>query len=275
MSVLSLQDDPDAVGLVDRPASLVTLPAPLRYGLSGLLVALATLTAFLARDAIYVQNIALIFVLPVVTAASFLGLGPALVAVGTGVLAFDYLFTEPYYSLAIAKPAEIWATALLLIIAVIVASVAAESRRRALQATEMAERAAALQTVAHAVIHTRGRDEVLKVAAAALHRLFGAPALIFVQRDGALDVAAAAGGASGTDKDRAAAEGVLSSQISTRGETYPYDETYFDLWPIAESTGNGCVLGVDFAHAKRERPSWTNRSVEGIAGYVAAALARD
>ena len=71
-----------------------------------------------------------IFVLPVVIAATALGWGPSLLAVSTSVLAFDFFFTEPFYSFRIASPSDVWAAALLLVIAAIVSTIAAESRRR-------------------------------------------------------------------------------------------------------------------------------------------------
>ena len=39
-------------------------------------------------------------------------------------IAFDFIFTEPYYSLTMTNPSEIWAAVLLFVIASIVTSVA-------------------------------------------------------------------------------------------------------------------------------------------------------
>ena len=70
------------------------------------------------------------------------------------------------------KPSEIWAAVLLFVIASIVTSVAAQSRRRAMEAREAAERAQALQALAHTVIEGRSQSQILQAAATALHRIF-------------------------------------------------------------------------------------------------------
>ncbi len=240
------------------------------YLVALVLVALATAVASAVQNLISAANLTLIYVLPVIISASASGWGPSLLAIVAGVVAFDFFFTAPYYSLVITDPTEIWAAMLLLVIGTIVASVSAQSRRRALEATEAAERAEALHSVAHAAIHARSQQEVVDVAAAALNRMFAAPALIFMERGSRLDVSATAGGATSTEADHDAARGALSTHLQTRGENYPYEQTYFDFWPISTSTGLNYVLGVDFAHAARERPEATDGLIESVAGYIGA-----
>jgi two-component system sensor histidine kinase KdpD len=267
-------EDPFAPTRIRDPLAIPSPPLPLaaQYGLSLLFVALATVLALLVQKLISALNLTLIYVLPVIVAASLFGWGPSLLAVVTGVAAFDFFFTAPYYSLAIDDPSEIWAAVLLLIIGSIVTSVAAESRRRALEAAKAAERAEALGALAHAVIECRPQREILQAAASALYRIFGAPAAVLLYRDDAIDALATAGGAEVTQADKDAARGALSSHLNTRGETYPYDQTYFDFWPVSTPAGCNCVLGVDFAHSARERPPSPEKLVEVVAGYVAAAL---
>ena len=87
-------------------------------------VALATGLAFLVQHLISAPNVTLIYVLPVIISATLFGWGPSLLAVAVGVIAFDFFFTEPYYSLTMTNPSEIWAAVLLFVIASIVTSVA-------------------------------------------------------------------------------------------------------------------------------------------------------
>jgi len=257
------------------PQAVPSPPLPLaaQYGLSLLFVALATVLAFAVQHLIPAANLTLVYVVPVTVAATLFGWGPSLLAVVAGVAAFDFFFTEPYYSFAMTNPSDIWAAALLLIVATIVSSVAAEARRRALQANEAAERADALRALAHAVIESRPQREILQAAATALYRIFGAPAAVLLYGDGdGIDALAAAGGAQLTQADKDAARDALSSHLSMRGETYPHVQTYFDFWPISTPAGCNCVLGVDFAHSARERPPSPEKLVEVVGGYVAAAL---
>ena len=274
MSELSSKNDRTLDDIFDRPVSFVGMHPIIRYMLSLLLVAIGTGAGFMIFSFVSAPSIALLYVLPVVIAASFLGWGPSLLAVVSGVLAFDFFFTEPYYSLTMTNPSEIWATVLLFIIAVIVASVAAESRRRALEATETAQQAEALQALARSIIHSQSQQEMLQVAATTLHRLFHAPAVVFVQREGRDDACSTAGGARVAEKDLEAARGSIAAMMRTRGENFPYDQTYFDFWPVSMPTGDNCALGVDFRHAASGRLASTAQLFEGVAAYVTSALAR-
>ncbi len=270
------EEDPFAPARIHdpRPAAPPWLPLIAQYGLAVVFVALATGLAFLVQHLISAPNVTLIYVLPVIISATLFGWGPSLLAVAVGVVAFDFFFTEPYYSLTITSPSDIWAAVLLFVIASIVSSVAAQSRWRAMEAREAAERAQALQALAHTVIEGRPHSQILQAAATALHRIFRAPAAILMQRrENHIDVVATAGSAKITEADRKAARGALSSHENTRGDTYPYVGAYFDFWPISTPAGCNCVLGVDFAHAARERPDSAEQIIEVIAAYVTAAFA--
>src|SRR6185437_872839 len=119
-----------------RPAAPPSLPLIAQYGLALVFVALATGLALLVQHLISAPNVTLIYVLPVIISAALFDWGPSLLAVAVGVIAFDFFFTEPYYSFTMTNPSEIWAAVLLLVIASIVSSVAAQSRRRAMEARE-------------------------------------------------------------------------------------------------------------------------------------------
>jgi K+-sensing histidine kinase KdpD len=243
-----------------------------QYGITALLVAVSTLLAFVVDHIIAAPNLTLIFVLPVVVAATFFGWGPALAAAVGGVLAFDFFFTQPYYSLRISSPSDVWAAGLLLVIAAIVSTVAAESRRRAMESRRAADRAGALQALAHTVIEGRPRREVISAAASALQRIFTAPALVFVEESDALSPEAVAGVAELTQAVKDAAAGALANQVHVRGEAYPYDQSPFDFWPVTTPGGCRLVVGVDFAHADEDRPRAPEQFVDVVAGYLAAAL---
>ena len=243
----SFEEDPFAPARIrdPRPAAPPSFPLIAQYGLALVFVALATGLAFLVQHLISAPNVTLIYVLPVIISATLFGWGPSLLAVAVGVIAFDFFFTEPYYSLTMTNPSEIWAAVLLFVIASIVTSVAAQSRRRAMEAREAAERAQALQALAHTVIEGRSQSQILQVAATALHQIFRAPAAILMQCENRFEAVATAGSVG----------------------------AYFDFWPISTLAGCNCVLGVDFVHAARERPHSPEQIIEVIAAYVAAAFA--
>jgi K+-sensing histidine kinase KdpD len=251
------------------------VPPAGQYAVALLLVAAAVLIAFVVTQLITVPNLSLIFVLPVMIAGVAFGWGPSLATAILGALAFDFFFTPPYFSFRIYSPSDVWAAALLLVIAAITTTVAAQSRRRAVEAADAAEKAEALQSLARVVIAARPRAEVLQAAAEALQRIFQAPAVIFLQEARGLRQAAAAGGPQLTAADEAAAAGALSDRMHVRAETYPYDQAEFEFWPVGAPADCGCVIGVDFTHAKAERPEKPERFVDVVSAYLAAALDAD
>jgi K+-sensing histidine kinase KdpD len=261
------QDQPEAPGTEGSG-----LPLAARYGSSLLLVAIATVLAFIVDHVIAAPNLTLIFVVPVVIAATAFGWGPALLTVAASVLAFDFFFTEPFYSFRIASPSDLWAAALLLVIAAIVSTIAAESRRRAVEARRAADQAQALQTLANVVIQSRPQSEVLDAAATALSRIFRAPAVVFMQKAGAFAPVATAGEGKITAAEAEAAKGSWDSRLAVRAETYPYDRSTFDFWPVATPKDRSCVIGVAFGQSGRDRPPAPERFVEIVGAYLAAAL---
>ena len=250
-------------------------PSPLaRYGVSLIFVALATAVAFGAEQVAGAPNLSLIYVLPVIAAATVFGFGPSLAATVAGVLAFDYFFTEPKFSLEIARPTDIWAAAVLLVISIIVSALAAQSRRREQAAQRAAEQASALQNLAHVVIQSGSRDEIVAGAATALSRIFLAPSVIFIHGAGALRLAARAGGAEITPAEEEAAAGALEIGVHLRAETYPFMKSAYDFWPVVAGHDGGCVLGVGPRPAGYERPKDPDQFIEIVGAYLTVAFGR-
>lgn len=240
------------------------------------LVAVATIIAFVVDQLIAAPSLTLIFVLPVVIAATSFGWGPSLSAVAESVLLFDFFFTEPVYSFRITSPADMWDAGLLLLIAAIVSTVAAQARRRSIEARLAADRAEALHDLARLVVEAAPRAAVAEEAGAALSRIFKAPAVVLVERDERLEPLALAGGATLSAADSEAAGWTLANQVSTRAETFPFDTASFDFWPIRRATGPGIVLGVGLADGgDDDRPANPASYVELVGAYLAAGMAEE
>ena len=248
------------------------LPVAAQYGSALVFVAIATGCGFALDPLIGAANLTLVFVLPVMAAATAFGWGPALVATVASVLAFDFFFTEPRYSLTIASPADIWSAGLLLVIAASVSTIAAQARRREMAARWSTEQAQALQALAHAVIEAAPRDEILAAAAIALNRIFRAPSVIFVHENGGVRADASAGGGAITRAEEEATKGVFETRLPARADTYPYEKSTFDFWPVQTPDALAGVVGVSFLQARRSRPADPGRFIEIVAAYLAIAL---
>ena len=250
-------------------------PTWLRYALSLLMVAAATVLAVVVDQEVKVPNLSLIFVLPVILAAVSFGWKPAMAAAAAAVLAVNFFLIEPRYTLNVADPANVWALGLLLVTAAIVSTVAAQSRRRALEAWAAADQATALQAMARAMAGAIDRDGIAEAAAQALHRLFNSPAVILIDEAGELALAAEAGGAELGAPDLEAARWVVGSRLATRAGVYPADAAGFDFWPVVTPQRRQCVIGVRFEDLDDGRPEAPERMVEIVGGYLSVAIDRD
>lgn len=256
------------------PASLelARLPAVARYGGAVFFVALATGLGMAFQSVVSTANLTLLFVLPVILTATMFGWGPSLVSVVAGVLSFDFFFTEPKLSFVIDSPEDIWAAGLLLVTAMIVSAVAAQARGRTEEARLAAVHAEALRALAHLVVEGRSRADIVQAAAMTLNQIFAAPAVVVASRGELIGIEAAAGGPSFTPAEEAAARDALASRLPTRAKTYPFDQSQFDFWPVADRFRGHCVIGVDFTNARTPRAADPERFVEVVAGYLAAAF---
>jgi two-component system sensor histidine kinase KdpD len=271
-----LSSGPLRVEPAERAARLHPAAA---YGLSVLMVGLATLAAVLVDQVERAPNLSLIFVLPVVIAAVSFGWGPALATAVAGVLAFDFFLIAPRYSFHVEDPANLWALGLLMVTAAIVSAVAAQSRRRALEAWTAAEQATALQALARGLVAAAGDTGSAQASAAALARLFQAPAVVLLHDENDLAVAARAGEGPGAGElsaaDREAAGWALAARMPTRGGAYPVETAAYDFWPVVTPQRRQAVIGVSISLGEAGRPENPERLVEIVSGYLAVALDRE
>jgi two-component system sensor histidine kinase KdpD len=211
----------------------------------------------------------------VVIAAVSFGWGPSLAAAVAAVLAFNFFLIAPRYSLNVADPANLWALMLLLITAAIVSAVAAQSRRRAVEAWNAADQATALQALARSLVAANGGGGAAQASAEALARLFQAPAVVFLQGETDLAVAAQAGGGKLAPADREAAGWALAARMATRGGAYPVEASAYDFWPVVTPQRQQAVIGVSISLGEAGRPDNPERLVEIVSGYLAVALDRE
>jgi len=269
IAVPSSASGSNSQGRVSGPA---TRASPIvGYGLSVLLVAVATVIAFVVDNIVPASNLSLVYVLPVIVAALSFGWGPALISAMLSVAVLDFLFIEPRMSFRVASPTDLWSLGLLLVVAAIASTVAAQSRGRALAARRAARQAEALHGLAHAVIQAEPSTALIKTAASALSGIFDVPAVVLAETSGKLAPAAASRGARLTQDEEEAAQWALANDKPTRAETYPFDQSSFDFWPVQTPANHRLVLGVKLAGAPDGRPQDPGRQMELVAAYLAAA----
>lgn len=252
---------------------LVRVPAVARYLSAAAITAVATLIAVAFDSQVTIPNISLIFVLPVIVCAVIFGLGPSLCAAVLGALAYNFFLTEPRYTLLVDDPANVWAIALLFVVACIASAVSSIARHRADDAALLGRQASILQLYGKEVIAAGDIRSVVSVTASALEKLFHVPVVVMLMPEATAEIVERRGGIEPSKAEMEAAGSALASGHTIPARMYPFDASRFDFWPVSTSTaGQQAVIGLAFD--PDERPRAPGMLAEIVGSLLALALDR-
>ncbi len=118
---------------IDKPFT----SRPWRFGLSLAAIGIASVGLFVIRDAVNATTVAMTFLVIILSAATFFGRNPALLASFPAMLVFNYYFLPPYGTWHIADPQNLVAWAAFTITAIVAGELSAYARRRADEAERL------------------------------------------------------------------------------------------------------------------------------------------
>ena len=114
------------------------------------------------------ENVALVFVIVVVLAATCGGVGPGAAAAVVSALAYDFFFTRPYQSLKIDRAEDLGTAVVLLGISLLIAELMAVGQRRREASKQAREDIARVHRVAAALADGAEAEDVLRSVEAEL-----------------------------------------------------------------------------------------------------------
>ena len=164
---------------------------PLGYGVSLGLVALVTLLGYSISGIGNVTNIALLYLLPVLVAATRFGLRTGIIAGLASSLAYNFFFIPPLLTFSIADPQNLITVMVLLGIAVMVSQMASRVRDHAMLARNSAAQNGAIAGFARQMTGIGNETELAQVLCAEVARLLDVRAVLLLPEDGDLVVRAA------------------------------------------------------------------------------------
>jgi two-component system sensor histidine kinase KdpD len=155
---------------LERPGRIARV---LRYGWSLLIVVVATGLSALVTPEFSPTNLIMIYLLAVVVAAFYLGRGPAILASCLGVLAFDYLFIPPRYTLTVADTEYLLSLAGLLVVGVVISYLTARAREQAEAARRREAETSALYALSRDLAAADTLEAILKAITTHVGQAFG------------------------------------------------------------------------------------------------------
>ena len=246
-----------------------------RYLWSIVLVAIATGLGFLIGGRLEPTNLIMLYLLIVVLAAIYLGRGPAVLASVLGVLAFDFLFIQPYFTFAVSDTQYIITFIALFVVGIVISQLTARAREQAEAAQQREAETAELYALSRDLSVAGDMDAVLSVLVRHVERTFGRNTVVFLPQNGHLITRLASTNLNLDADELAVADWVYRHGDPAGRHTNTLPAVLLRYLPLKTARGVVGVLGVqgpDFP--ARDLTPQQRRLMEAFASQAALAVER-
>ena len=218
---------------------------PGNYGAALLLVAATTVLAKLGEPWIGPGAVDLLYLIPVIVAATLYGLRPGLFASIAAALAFNFFFLDPLYTFTIAEPQSVLTVLILTGVAAVMSNFAGRLRTRARIGVRSAQENASLAAFAQMLARASDRDTTAAATCDEVSRLLGVRSVVLAEQDGLLrPVVARPADADISPIDQAAAEWAWTSGEPAGRGTSTLVASDWQFHPLKTGLGVLAVLGI-------------------------------
>jgi two-component system sensor histidine kinase KdpD len=265
----------------DRPAippeeNPLRLHSPLRrYLWSIFLVAIATGLGFLIGGRIEPTNLVMLYLLTVVIAAIYLGRGPAILASILGVLAFDFLFIQPYFTFAVSDTQYIITFIALFLVGIVISQLTARAREQADAAQQREAETSELYDLSRDLAAAAELDVILRVLTQHVEHTFEREIVVLLPEGNRLVPRVASTGLDLTDEEMAVADWAYRRGEPAGRHTNTLPAAQLRYLPLKTARGLVGVLGVGKpGTAERDLTLAQRRLMEAFANQAAQAIER-
>jgi two-component system sensor histidine kinase KdpD len=133
-------------------------------------------------------NIAMIFLLGVAFAATWLGRGPAIATSIVGVLVFDFCFIEPRFSFAVSDAQYLLTFAVMLVIGVLISTLTARVQRQLQMSKKQERRSASLFRLARQLSELVGSEFLIQAAGHQLSEMFSSEVVVYLRMESGVEL---------------------------------------------------------------------------------------
>lgn len=216
-----------------------------RYLWSIVFVAIATGLGFLVGGRIEPTNLVMVYLLTVVVTAIYLGRGPAILSSILSVLAFDFLFIQPYFTFAVSDTQYIITFIALFFVGVVISQLTARAREQADAAHQREAETAELYALSRDLSIARQLDDILHILIQHVEETFGRNTAILLPENGHLATRLASTDLKLDENEVAVADWVYQHGDPAGRHTNTLPAALFRYLPLKTARGVVGVLGVE------------------------------
>lgn len=165
------------------------------YVWTGAFVAATTGLGVLLRDRLAAPDVVMLYLLVIGVAAALFGRGPSVLASALSVVAYNFFFVPPCYTLEVHDQRHLLTFAMMFIVGLSTSALTIRIRRQAIEARSREERTSALYALSRDLGSALDQEQVALVAAQHAAETFGSGAVVFLPDSSGALVPKAKGGA--------------------------------------------------------------------------------
>jgi two-component system sensor histidine kinase KdpD len=142
--------------------------------------AISTAIAWLMLDRFDLANLIMIYLLGVVVVAARYGRGPSVLSSFLSVVLFDFFFVPPRFSFAVSDTQYLITFAVMLLVALLISGMTANTHRQARVAGHRERRIASIYAMSRELAATRGEGNIVRIAVKHVAEVFEAQAVVLL-----------------------------------------------------------------------------------------------
>lgn len=238
------------------------------------LVMAATLLSSLVQPFLSPTNMVMIYLLAVVVAAFRLGLRPAVLTAGLGVLAFDFCFVPPRWTFTVNDSEYVFTFLGLFTVGVVISSLVAKAKDRAEVVREREQQTESLYYLTRDLATAAQMDTIMAAVQKNISEALNAQLVLLVPRSGQMEVSIISKGLFLDDKEMAVADWAFRNRRVAGIGTETLSSAELLYLPLRTSTGFLGVLGVKLANKSEYHSPHNRRLLDAFVTQISLAMER-
>ncbi|MDD1669161.1 MAG: sensor histidine kinase KdpD [Methanomicrobiales archaeon] len=253
---------------------LLPVTPPAGYVNSLILVIAITLFGQLVKSYIAQTNLMILYLLAVVVAAFYWGLGPAIFTAVIGVLAFDFFFIPPYFTFRVSDTEYLITFAGMIVVGAVVSVLVARARENAEAAQNRERETGTLYGLSQNLAVAGDLEAVVGAVIRHIQETFGWESIIVIPEKETLVPRGASPGLTLDEKEMAVATWAYTHGAVAGYDTDTLPGTRLRFIPLQGSEGVMGIMGVLPTDGNGYITPEQARMLEAFAGQAALAIER-